>query len=91
MRGECVRQAKLRGELSAEKTGAENPERNAEAGARCSLNRLIFTRGFEVGLKFENFFWKAIGAVKVPAKSANGSLVCAGRAAEAEIDPARIE
>ena len=89
MRSEGIGQAERSGELCAVGTRPQNPQRDVGTRRRYGLHPLAGHHGGEIGLQLEHVLRKIIAAPEGAAKRLDRHLVGAGRAAEAEIDPAR--
>ena len=91
MRRERVRQTERGGELGTEQRRAEDPQRDVRALAGHRLDVLVGRRVAEQRLQLLDVLRERVRAREVPAQRAHRRLVGAGRAAEAEVDPARVE
>ena len=91
MRRERVRQPEHRRELRAEQARAEDPQRDVRAGAGYRLHGLARGRGGQEALQLEHVLRERVGAREIAAKRTGRQLVGAGRAAEAEVDPAGVQ
>lgn len=67
-------------------TGAENPERHLGAGRGHRLDALVGAGRRQERLQLEHVLRKIVGGVGRPAQGAQGHLIGAGGAPEAEVD-----
>src|SRR5690606_1556286 len=91
VRGERVRQPQLGRELGAEQARPEDPDRHVRAGAGNGLHHLSRLRRPEVRLQLEDVLRERVRRYRRAPKREQRALIGAGRAAETEVDAARIE
>ena len=91
VRGERVRQSEHRCELRTEEARAEDPERHPRAGAGRRAHELSRLRLGEVALQLDDVLREGVGARRVASERVNRQLVGAGRTAETEVDPSRMQ
>ncbi|MNY30408.1 hypothetical protein D3C86_1645160 [compost metagenome] len=93
MRCERERQPHRGGQLRAEQARAEQPQRHLQARAGHRAQALARAHLIEIGLQFFYILREGVGAVvaQLAAQRARGGLVGAGRAAQPEVDAARIQ
>ncbi len=86
MRGKGKGKTHRRCELCSVEAGAQNPDRDLEAGAGNRLNLLPRLDRLKVVHQLGNIVRKAVGRRRVPAEGPHGELVGAGSATQSEID-----
>jgi hypothetical protein len=92
MRREGEGQSQQGGQLRAEQTGTEKPDRNPQSGARNSLNPLPSVKRLQVRLQLLHILRKTIGAGgRIAAQGSRSGHVGARRAAQTQIDATGIE
>ncbi len=92
MRGECERQAKRRRQLGAVEAGPQHPHGNLRARAWDGADRLPRLRVLQEGQELHDILRELLDAAgQVAAQRAGGELVGPRRAADAQVDPARID
>ena len=88
---ERVAQAELRGQLGAERRGAEDVQRHVGALAGVGVDAGDQALAGEVALQLEHVLREALGRRRIPAQRLQRPLVGAGGATQAQVDAAGVQ